>query len=177
MSTLRARLSRLPAPLKRPLQDAVYPKPLAEGDAAPEWHLQDHADQWHRHGKGWTLLVFYVGDEDPASEAYLRTVEGAREQLVALGVKVLGVNPAEAPSHRALATRAGLGFPLLTDRGGSVARLFRAGVQVPGGFWPVATVVLVNPDRKIRLVNRGTPSVEAIVRSVQALQQVARGGM
>ena len=177
MSTLRTRLSRLPGPLKRSLHDALYPKLLAEGDTAPEWHLQDHADQWHRHGKGWSFLVFYVGDEDPTSEAYLRTVDDARERLRTLGVKVLGVNPAEAPSHRALAMRAGLGFPLLTDRGGSVARLFRAGVQIPGGFWPVATVVLVNPERKIRLVNRGTPSVEAIVRSVQALQQAARGGM
>ena len=177
MSALRARLSRLPGPVKRSLQDALYPKLLAEGDAAPEWHLQDHVDQWHRHGKGWSLLVFYVGDEDPASEVYLRTVEGAREQLGTLGVKVVGVNPAEGASHRAFATRAGLGFPLVTDRGGSVARLFRAGVQVPGGFWPVATVVLVNPERKIRLVNRGTPSVAAIVRSVQALQQAARGGM
>jgi alkyl hydroperoxide reductase subunit AhpC len=41
----------------------------------------------------------------------------------------------------------------------------------------VRTVYLVNPERKIRLANRGAPSVSAIVRSVEALQQAARGGM
>ena len=39
------------------------------------------------------------------------------------------------------------------------------------------TVYLVNPERKIRLGNRGAPSVAAIVRSVEALQQASRTGM
>jgi len=39
------------------------------------------------------------------------------------------------------------------------------------------SVYLVNPERKIRLANRGAPSVEAIVRSIQALQQATRDGM
>jgi hypothetical protein len=39
------------------------------------------------------------------------------------------------------------------------------------------TVYLVNPERKIRLANRGAPAVAAIVRSVEALQQATRGKM
>jgi alkyl hydroperoxide reductase subunit AhpC len=41
----------------------------------------------------------------------------------------------------------------------------------------IRTVYLVNPDKKIRLANRGAPSVEAIVRSIEALQQATRDGM
>jgi hypothetical protein len=58
-----------------------------------------------------------------------------------------------------------------------VARQFRACIQLPLRPMYVRTVYLVNPERKIRLANRGAPSVSAIVRSVEALQQAARGGM
>ncbi|HND34963.1 MAG TPA: hypothetical protein PLA94_33400, partial [Myxococcota bacterium] len=71
----------------------------------------------------------------------------------------------------------GIDFPLLTDRGGSVARQFRACLQLPLRPVFLRTVYLVNPERKLRLGNRGTPSVEAILRSVVALQQVAKAGM
>ena len=62
-------------------------------------------------------------------------------------------------------------------RGGSVARQFRACLQIPTMPMYLRTVYLVNPERKIRLGNRGTPSVAAIVRSVEALQQASRTGM
>ncbi|MEN9786893.1 MAG: hypothetical protein RLZZ299_2157 [Pseudomonadota bacterium] len=176
MDSLRTRLRALPSPVRRALAARLYPSVLPEGSVAPEWHLQGWDDRWHRHGKRWSLLVFYVDDADDGCAAQLRDVETHRETLAALGVDVFGVNPAEAPSHRAMAERAGVGFPLLTDRGASVARLFRAAIQLPLRPWLVRTVVLVNPERRVRLANRGTPSVEAIVRSVQALQQVGRGG-
>jgi hypothetical protein len=38
-------------------------------------------------------------------------------------------------------------------------------------------VYLINPDRVVRLANRGAPSVEAIIRSVEALQQATKAGM
>ena len=75
------------------------------------------------------------------------------------------------------AESAAIAFPLLTDRGGSVARLFRACVQLPLRPMYLRTVYLVNPERKIRLGNRGAPSVAAIVRSVEALQQASKTKM
>lgn len=176
MCSLRARLGALPLPLRRAVTGRLYPAVLPEGSVAPEWHLQGWDDRWHRHGKRWSLMVFYVDDASDACAAQLQAFEAQRATFAELGVDVFGVNPAEAPSHRALAERAGIAFPLLTDRGASVARLFRAAIQLPLRPWLVRTVVLVNPERRVRLANRGTPSVEAIVRSVQALRQVARGG-
>jgi peroxiredoxin len=176
MGSFRARLRALPAPLRRGLAARLYPSVLPEGSIAPEWHLQGWDDRWHRHGKRWALLVFYVDDDDDACAAQLQSFEAQRPTFAELGVDVYGVNPGEAPAHRAMAERAGITFPLLTDRGASVARLFRAAIQLPLRPWLVRTVVLVNPERRVRLANRGAPSVEALVRSVQALRQVARGG-
>ncbi len=176
MSAFRAALSRLPAPIKRSLQARVYPELLPEGDAAPEWHLQSWDGTWHRQGKHWSVLVFYPDDDGNACQAQLRAFQEALPRFTALGVRVVGINPAEAKSHGALAEAHGITFPLLTDRGASVARQFRAAIQVPGAPYLIRTVYLVNPARAIRLANRGAPSVEAIVRSVEALQ-ATKGGM
>ena len=178
MASLRSTLSKLPPPIKLSIQERVYPKLLAEGELAPEWHLQSWDDTWHRQGKNWAVLAFYTQDGGADDRAQLQDVQEHLPALTRLGVKVFGIHPAESASHAGFAKDAGLTFPLLTDRGGSVARLFRACMQVPFSQpLLIRTVYLVNPERKIRLANRGAPSVAAIVRSVEALQQVARGGM
>ena len=35
-------------PIKRTIQERVYPRLLPEGETAPEWHLQSWDDSWHR---------------------------------------------------------------------------------------------------------------------------------
>lgn len=177
MASLRKSLAKLPAPIKRAIQERVYPNLLPEGETAPEWHLQSWDNTWHRQGKHWSILVFYPEDGGAEDRAQLLSFQEHLPALQKLGVKVFGINFAEAPSHKAFAEELGLGFPLLTDRGGSVSRQFRACVQVPGSPMFLRTVYLVNPERKIRLGNRGNPSVAAIVRSVEALQQASRSGV
>ena len=175
--SLRQTLSRLPEPVRRAIQDRAYPALLPEGETAPEWHLQSWDDTWHRHGKHWSVLVFYPKDGGAADRDQLLAFQQHVEDFTRLGVKIFAVNAAEAPSHAAFAQELGLTFPLLTDRGGSVARQFRACLQIPMSPMYLRTVYLVNPERKVRLGNRGTPSVAAIVRSVEALKQASKTGM
>lgn len=176
--SLRKSLASLPAPVKRAIQERVYPKLLPEGETAPEWHLQSYDDSWHRHGRHWSVLVFYVEDGGADDAAQLQEFEKHLADFTRLNVKVFGISSAEAPSHRAFAESIGVTFPLLTDRGGSVARQFKASLQIPvAGPMNIRTVYLVNPERKIRLGNRGNPSVAAIVRSIEALQQASKTGM
>ena len=175
--SLRTRLSKLPAPIKSLIQDRVYPKLLPEGETAPEWHLQGADGQWYRQGRHWSLMVFYVEDGGEQAAEQLRSVMQFAKDLERLNVKIFGVNLAESPSHEAFAKELGLSFPLLVDRGGSVSRQFKACMQLPGAPLMIRTVYLVNPERKVRLGNRGNPSIEAIVRSVEALQQASKTGM
>lgn len=168
----------LPDPVKDALKRKIYPPLLAEGETVPEWHLQSWDDSWHRHNnRKWTVMVFYPGDDTPGCTAQLQDLQENYARLRAVGAQVYGVNPAEGVSHKAFAERFGFEFPILTDRGGVVARQFKAALQLPFKTLILRTVYLVNPERKIRLANRGAPPAAAIVRSIEALQQATRAGM
>ena len=58
-----------------------------------------------------------------------------------------------------------------------VSLRFHSAVVVMGQPRMVATVYLINPEGKIRLSNRGTPSPDAVLRSVVALKQATRRGL
>ena len=177
MPSIGGLIRRLPDPVKQAIKAQVYPTLLAEGETAPEWQLQNWDDSWHRMNKRWSILVFYPGDDTPGCTKQLEEFQAHYAALQDLGCDVYAINPADAASHRAFAEKYGFAFPILTDRGGSVARRFKATVSLPLRSWTLRTVYLINPERKIRLANRGAPSVEAIVRSIQALQQATRSGM
>ena len=175
---LRAAISKLPESIKRPIKDAVLPRPIPEGEVVPEWHLQAHDRSWHRQGVYWSVMQFLPAcTEDPRNDAQLLELQQHHARLEALKAKVFAVIPAEEDELVALADRLGLSYPLLTDRGASVSRRFQAAVQLPLRSVMIPTLYLVNPQRKIRASNRGYPSVEAIVRSIEALQQATRSGM
>ncbi len=174
---LRDLVKKVPIPLKQAVKDRLYPDLLPEGELAPEWHLQNWDGSWHRmRGDKWSILVFYPGDDTPGCTTQLQDFDAHYEELQALGTEVYGVNPAEADSHKAFAEKLGLRFPLLTDRGAGVCRQFSATLPIPYGIKTIRTVYLVNPERKIRMANRGAPPVEAIIRSIQALK-ATKGGM
>ena len=175
--SLRDWFHRLPQPAQEAVRERVYPNLLPEGETAPEWHLQSWDGTWHRQGKHWSIMVFYPLDGGAPDREQLLAFQQRLPAFERLKVKVFGLNVAEANSHEAFAKEAGIEFPLLTDRGGSVARQFRACVQLPLSPVFIRTVYLVNPERKLRLGNRGTPSVDAIIRSVEALQQASKTGM
>ena len=177
MPSIHSLVSKLPSPVKQMVKEKIYPDLLEEGQVAPEWHLQSYDDSWHRLGKSWSILVFYPGDDTPGCTKQLEEFEAFSSRLKELGCKIYAVNPAEAPSHKAFAEKYNFSFPILVDRGSAVCRRYRATVPIPGMSKVIRTVYLINPEKKIRLANRGAPSVEAIVRSIEALQQATRDGM
>tara|TARA_B110000037_G_scaffold211491_1_gene263124 strand:- start:1281 stop:1814 length:534 start_codon:yes stop_codon:yes gene_type:complete len=171
-------IRKLPSPIKDTLKDKLYPAMLREGETVPEWTLQSWDGQWYRHkNHKWTVMVFYPGDNTPGCTAQLQDFQKHYGKLKELGAEVFAVNPAEEQSHKEFAEMYGFEFPILTDRGGVVARQFSAAAQFPLKTIIIRTVYLINPQRKIRLANRGAPHAEAIIRSIEALQQAAREGM
>jgi len=175
---LRAALSKLPDPIKRPIKDALLPAPLAEGEVVPEWHLQAHDRSWHRQGVFWSVMQFMPANtEDERVEAQLLELQRHHARLKELDARVFVVMPAEEDYLQEIVQRHQLSYWLLTDRGASVSRRFQAAVQFPLYSVMLPTLYLVNPQRKIRASNRGFPSVEAMVRSIEALKQATRAGM
>ena len=175
---LRSSLSKLPEPVKRAVKELVYPPLLPEGEIVPEWHLQAHDREWHRQGMFWSVMQFLpAAPECPQVLAALDDLERNAPRLRELKAHIFVVFPAEEDVLQTLAKNRELSFPLLTDRGASVSRRFKAAVQLPLRSVMIPTLYLVNPRRKVRLSNRGTPSVEAVVRSIEALQQATKAGM
>lgn len=169
---------KLPEPVKQSLKRYLYPELLREGETVPEWTLQSWDGNWYRHdNRKWIIMAFYPGDDTPGCTKQLQDYQAHYAQLQALGADVYAVNPAEQESHKAFAHKYGFQFPVLTDRGGVVSRQFRAAVQFPLRTFVIRTVYLVNPERKIRMANRGAPAVEAIIRSIEALKQATRRGV
>jgi peroxiredoxin len=173
---LRDTLRKLPSPVQDAVKERAYPALLPEGETAPEWHLQSWDDSWHRHGRHWSVLFFFTDPADEADRAQLRSLQEHLARFAALNVKVFAIHRAEGPVMAQLASELGLEFPLLTDRGGPVARMFGACLQLPLRPMSLAVLYLVNPDRKVRLSNRGRPSVEAVLRSAEALQRATKTG-
>lgn len=176
MAGIHSLIQKIPEPIKSAVREAVYPAMLAEGETAPEWHLQSWDGTWHRLRPQWSILVFYPADDTPGCTLQLQEFKAHYARLRELGCEVYGINPAEAGSHKDFSCKLDLPFPLLTDRGASVARQFKATLPIPLKPKIIRTVYLINPDRKIRLANRGAPSVAAIVRSIEALQQATKDG-
>ncbi len=79
------------------------------------------------------------------------------------GAVVYGVNPAAAGSHSRFAQKLSLPFPLIVDRGGRIARLYRA------GLWLLVrrTVYVISPQGAIAAAWRGAPPVEQILGSLR----------
>ena len=71
---------------------------------------------------------------------------------------VYGVNPGSMDSHAAFAAKYRFPFPLLSDEGGKLARLYHA-----GGRLVRRTVYLIGPDRRILFARRGTPTTAEVL--------------
>lgn len=170
---------RLPPPTRQAIKARLYPPTLREGEHAPEIHLRGHDGRYHvLSDEHWSLLIFYPGDDTPTCTRQLRGLEALREQYAEEGCRVYGVNPASTESHARFAEAQGLQFPLLVDPGAHTARAYRAVLPFALGRPRVLrTVYLINPQRKIRLVNRGAPALETVLRSIQALKFASRTGM
>lgn len=178
MPNIYSIIKRIPQPIKKRAKDQFYPQILTESSIAPEWHLQAHDGGWHRmKQKRWSILVFYPGDDTPGCTAQLEDFQSSLSELKELGCDVYAINPAEQTSHANFAQKYGFEFPILTDRGGAVSRQFNCTFSIPLKTWVIRSVYLINPQRKIRLANRGAPSVTAIIRSIKALQQATKDGM
>jgi thioredoxin-dependent peroxiredoxin len=71
---------------------------------------------------------------------------------------VYGVNPFGQESHRRFAAKHGFPFPLISDEGGRLARLYHAGGRIVR-----RTVYLIGPSRRILFARRGMPSSAEVV--------------
>ena len=74
---------------------------------------------------------------------------------------VYGVNSSSEKRHAAFAAKHRFPFPLISDAGGELARLYHA-----GGRLVRRTVYLIGADRRILFAQRGVPTSVEVLRTL-----------
>lgn len=138
--------------LARPLE--TFATEVQLGDQAPDFSYQGVDGRWlHLHdilAQGPVLLVFGAG------ELPLRVIEHERERLLDLGVVPVVVTDARSGAARAMVSRFGLRYTVLSDARGAIASQFNAVDPSNGRHRP--TWFVLDPKRCVRgLGRRGLP--------------------
>jgi peroxiredoxin Q/BCP len=141
----------------------LFPPPLENGTAAPDFTLPDqlgqpvHLADLRGHN---VVLVFYPGDDTTVCRRQLCEFRDSWGQARERNTLVFGVNPQTAASHQRFQARYTFPFPLLVDHGQRVASLYKA-----GGLIVRRTVYLIGPDGVIRCARRGKPPVSEVLEA------------
>jgi peroxiredoxin Q/BCP len=89
-----------------------------DGQAAPDFKLQDQKGEWHTlaqyQGK-WVVLYFYPKDNTPGCTTEVCTFRDDVLKLHKAGAEVLGVSLDDTKSHAEFAEKYHVPFPLLAD--------------------------------------------------------------
>jgi len=160
------------------------PAALAAGDRAPLIALPDAEGVERRSdqlGGAALVLFFYPKDDTPGCTAEACAFRDSFADLQALGAQVWGVSGDDAASHRRFASRHGLPFPLLVDRGNALRKAF--GVPSVLGLLPGRVTYVIDGNGMIRhvfnnLLDGAAHRREAIValERIRADSTAATGG-
>ncbi len=124
------------------------------GDTAPDFELTDES------GEQVTLdnllagesliLYFYPADFTPLCTAEACSIRDMHEDIVDVGIKVVGISPQGESTHQRFKKQFNIPFPLLFDKNKKVIKAF--GVDGPLGFGVRRATYLIGKDKNI--VNR-----------------------
>jgi peroxiredoxin Q/BCP len=125
---------------------------LKKGSQAPEFDLEDQDGQHHTLksllARGPLILYFYPADFTPGCTKEACTFRDLQTDLVRAGLRVVGVSPQDAESHKKFAAQHKLNFPLLADPDKKVVRAYD--VDGPLGFGVRRGTYLIGADGKIQ---------------------------
>jgi len=123
---------------------------VSAGEKAPDFTLPTATGEAFRLGalRGRkVVLFFYPQDETPGCVAQACGFRDAYDELVDAGAEVVGINGGSVASHRKFVERRGLPFPIVSDPGNAVRRLYGAF----SGVLPTGRVTyLVDEDGIVR---------------------------
>jgi thioredoxin-dependent peroxiredoxin len=149
---------------------------LAPGDAAPPFSLSDqHGRTVRLEGfRGRRLLVYFYPEADtPGCTAQSCDVRDHRQDLVDVGVDVVGISPDRPADQLAFDRKYGLGFRLLADEDHAVAEAWGVWREGSAGDASTGEVLrssfLVDADGRIERAWYGIKPAETVPEALSAL--------
>ena len=101
---------------------------LETGSRAPDFEAETYGAEKVRlsdfYSKGTVALYFYPRDNTPGCTKEACSLRDAEEELMSLGVQVLGVSTDGVKSHENFRNKHSLNFPLLSDRSREIVDLY-----------------------------------------------------
>jgi peroxiredoxin len=144
----------------------LSPVAPAVGERAPDFDYQSYDYRWvrfHHMLQSDAVVLVFAPDE-----ATLSGLEKEREPLAERGVAPVAILGARDGEVWRVATRLGLGFSLLSDPNGVIARSFGAW-DTPSGR-PLPSWCVVGVDGRIRASGKGSPRAQELAATaLQAL--------
>lgn len=122
------------------------------GDYAPNFTLPNQSGEdlnlWDIISKGAVVLYFYPKDETPGCTSEACAFRDSYEIFKDAGAEVIGVSSDSTDAHRLFAARHRLPFILLSDKGGSVRKLY--GVPATFGLLPGRVTYIIDKYGVVR---------------------------
>jgi len=149
---------------------------LEAGKPAPGFELLDQNGQVRAlagYRGQWLVLYFYPRDNTPGCTAEACEFRDDLLILDGMGVAVVGVSLDDLNSHARFADRYRLGFPLLSDPGGEVARAYGALFRLGPLRFARRHTFLIDPGGRIaRIYRKVDPKTHSgrVIRDLQALR-------
>ena len=136
-------------------KDKDKPKAKIEvGKPAPDFTLKDQDGKDVKlssfKGKKSVLIAFYPKDFTGGCTEELKGFGADHDSFVKSGVQVLGVSVDPVDSHKKFCDSLKLPFPLLSDEGGKVSKLFGVLNTSDKGSMSARSVFLVNKDGTVK---------------------------
>lgn len=125
---------------------------LKNGTQAPEFDLVDQNGKRHTLKSllqdGPLILYFYPADFTPGCTKEACSFRDLQKDLVAANLRVVGVSPQDAESHKRFAAKHNLNFPLLADPDKKAVKAYD--VDGPLGFGVRRGTYLIGKDGKVQ---------------------------
>lgn len=126
--------------------------PLQEGNTAPDFTLKatdgSTVQLSQFKGKKSVVLYFYPKDDTPGCTKEACGFRDDISPITAKGAVVLGVSVDDTASHKAFADKFNLNFPLLSDIGGQVSKVYDA--YRPDKNMSARVTVIIDKEGRIK---------------------------
>lgn len=155
--------------MEEPMAETEGNTTLEVGDDAPDFTLSSSlgapVSLSEYRGKMNVCLYFYPADNTPGCTRQLSAARDDAARYIEADVARLGINPGSLESHQRFVERHDFDFPLLVDADLQVARAY--GAVRPDTDRVQRTVYLIDKDGNVAFVERGSPSTDTILQSIE----------
>ena len=150
--------------------------PPAPGAPAPEFLLPDqdgNARNLREFRGQWLVVFFYRKADTPPAAAQVAGYRDAMDAFDALGARVVGVSTDDAARQGAFARRHRVGFPLLADTEGEMARRYGSLVDFRVIRIARRNTFVIDPDGKVARAYLGVDPPSDPSRVLEELRRLA----